>query len=76
MDYNRINMYNRLRDHFIPSSLLDDIFRSENDIKTLEKAYDSLVKDGLSEDHAAKEIADLVFKETGIDPDYGFDEEE
>ena len=47
-----------------------------NDIKTLEKAYDSLVKDGLSEDHAAKEIADLVFKETGIDPDYGFDEEE
>ena len=25
---------------------------------------------------AAKEIADLVFKETGIDPDYGFDEEE
>ena len=76
MDYNRINMYNRLRDHFIPSSLLDDIFRSENDIKTLEKAYDFLVKDGLSEDHAAKEIADLVFKETGIDPDYGFDEEE
>tara|TARA_B100000123_G_C25440934_1_gene301650 strand:- start:203 stop:433 length:231 start_codon:yes stop_codon:yes gene_type:complete len=76
MDYKRINMYNRLRDHFLPSSLLDDIFRSENDIKTLEKAYDSLVKDGLSEDHAAKEIADLVFKETGIDPDYGFDEEE
>ena len=76
MDYKRINMYNRLRDHFIPSSLLDDIFRSENDIKTLEKAYDSLVKDGLSEDHAAKEIADLVFKETGIDPVYGFDEEE
>ena len=69
-------MYNRLRDHFIPSSLLDDIFRSENDIKTLEKAYDSLIKDGLSEDHAAKEIANLVFKETGIDPDYGFDEEE
>ena len=69
-------MYNRLRDHFIPSSVLDDIFRSENDIKTLEKAYDSLVKDGLSEDHAAKEIADLVFKETGINPDYGFDEEE
>ena len=49
---------------------------AENDIKTLEKAYDSLVKDGFSEDHAAKEIADLVFKETGIDPDYGFDEEE
>ena len=69
-------MYNRLRDHFVPFSVLDDIFRSESDFKTLEKAYDSLVIDGFSEDSAAKEIADLVFKETGIDPDYGFDEEE
>jgi len=76
MDIKKINMYNRLRDHFVPSSVLDDIFESENDIKTLEAAYDSLVKDGFSEDSAAKEIADLVFKETGIDPDYGFDEEE
>ena len=76
MDYEKINMYNRLRDYFVPSSILDDIFRSENDIKTLETAYNSLVKDGFSEDSAAKKIADLVFKETGIDPDYGFDEEE
>ena len=76
MDYKKINMYNRLRDYFVPSSVLDDIFGSENDIKTLETAYDSLVKGGFSEDDAAKEIANLVFKETGIDPDYGFDEEE
>ena len=76
MDYKKINMYNRLRDYFVPSSVLDDIFRSQSDIKTLEAAYDSLVKDGFTEDSAAKEIADLVFKETGIDPDYGFEEEE
>ena len=76
MDYKKVNMYNRLRDHFVPSSVLDDIFRNEVDIKTLKTAYDSLVKDGFSQDDAAKEIADLVFKETGIDPDYGFDEEE
>tara|TARA_B100000900_G_C19951034_1_gene461683 strand:+ start:55 stop:264 length:210 start_codon:yes stop_codon:yes gene_type:complete len=69
-------MYNRLRDHFVPSSILDDIFGSESDIKTLEVAFDSLVENGFSEDSAAKEIAGLVFKETGIDPDYGFDEEE
>ena len=69
-------MYNRLRAHFVPLSVLDDIFESENDVNTLETAYDSLVEDGFSEDSAAKEIADLVFKETGIDPDYGFDEEE
>ena len=76
MDYKKINMYNRLRDHFVPSSVLDDIFKNQNDIKTLAAAYDSLVKDGFTEDSAAKEIADLVFKETGIDPDYGFIEEE
>ena len=76
MDIKKINMYNRLRDHFVPSSVLDDIFESENDVNTLETAYDSLVEDGFSEDSAAKEIADLVFKETGIDPDYGFEEEE
>ena len=76
MDFKKINMYNRLRDHFVPSSVLDDIFRNANDIKTLETAYDSLVIDGFSEDSAAKEIADLIFEETGIDPDYGFDEEE
>ena len=76
MDYKKINMYNRLRDHFVPSSVLDDIFGRQNDIKTLEAAYDSLVKDGFTEDSAAKEIADLVFKETGIDPDYGLEEEE
>ena len=76
MDFKKVNMYNRLRDHFVPSSVLDDIFRNEVDFKTLATAYDSLVKDGFSEDHAAKEIADLVFKETGIDPVYCFDEEE
>lgn len=76
MDLKKINLYNRLRDHFVPSMVLDDIFRSESDIKTLETAYDSLVIDGFSDDNAAKEIADLIFKETGIDPDYGFDEEE
>tara|TARA_B100000073_G_C23633309_1_gene533469 strand:- start:694 stop:924 length:231 start_codon:yes stop_codon:yes gene_type:complete len=76
VDYKKFNIYNRLRDHFVPSFVLDDIFRNKNDIKTLEAAYNSLLKDGFSEDNAAKEIADLVFKETGIDPDYGFDEEE
>ena len=76
MDYKKIDMYNRLRDHFVPSPVLDDIFESDNDIETLEAAYASLIRDGFSADGAAKEIANLVFKETGIDPDYGFDEEE
>ena len=76
MDYKRITMYNRLRDYFIPSAVLDEIFQNHEDITTLESAYDSLIQDGFSEDGAAEKIAKLVFEETGIEPDYGLDEEE
>ena len=75
MDIDRMNIYTRLRDHFIPSAVLDEIFRKEEDITTLESAFKALIDDGYSEDNAAKKIAELVFKETGIDPDYGFEEE-
>ena len=56
MDYEKINMYNRLRDYFVPSSVLDEIFRNENDIKILKEAYDALLKDGFYEDGAAEKI--------------------
>ena len=75
MDIDRMNIYTRLRDHFIPSAVLDEIFRKEEDIATLESAFKALIDDGYSEDNAAKKIAELVFKETGIAPDYGFEEE-
>ena len=76
MDYKRITMYNRLRDYFIPAAVLDEIFQNQEDITTLENAYDVLINDGLSEDGAAEQIAKLVFEETGIEPDHGLDEEE
>ena len=44
-------------------------------IETLESAFNSLIVDGHTEDSAAKKISKLVFKETGIDPDYGLEEE-
>lgn len=75
MDIDRLNIYNRLRDHFIPSPVLDEIFRKDKDIQTLETAFNALLEDGFSEDSAAQKIAELVFKETGIDPDYGLEEE-
>ena len=75
MDIDRINIYTRLRDHFIPSTILDEIFNNEDDIQTLEKAFKSLLNDGFTHDNAAAEIAKLVFKETGIEPDYGLEEE-
>ncbi len=76
MDLPRINMYERLRDFFVPSAVLDDIFSKEDDIIVLENAWSSLLSDGLSEDETAQKIAELVFKETGIDPDQGLEEEE
>ena len=75
MDIDRMNTYTRLRDHFIPSAVLDEIFRKEEDITTLESAFKALIDDGYTEDTATKKIAELVFKETGIDPDYGLEEE-
>ena len=75
MDIDRMNIYTRLRDHFIPSAVLDEIFRKEEDIAILESAFKALTDDGYTEDNAAKKIAELVFKETGIDPDYGLEEE-
>ena len=65
MDLPRINMYERLRDFFVPSAVLDDIFSKEDDIIILEDAWRSLLGDGLSEDETAQKIAELVFKETG-----------
>ena len=76
MDLPRINMYERLRDFFVPSAVLDGIFSKEDDIIILEGAWSSLLGDGLSEDETAQKIAELVFKETEIDPDQGLEEEE
>ena len=76
MDLPRINMYERLRDFFVPSAVLDDIFSKEDDIIILEDAWRSLLGDGLSEDKTAQKIADLVFKETEIEPGQGLEEEE
>ena len=76
MDLPRINMYERLRDFFVPSAVLDDIFSKEDDIIILENAWRSLLGDGLSEDETAQKIAELVFKETEIEPGQGLEEEE
>ena len=69
-------MYERLRDFFVPSAVLDGIFSKEDDIIILEDAWRALLGDGLSEDETAQKIAELLFKETGIDPDQGLEEEE
>ena len=75
MDLERLNIYKRLRDFKVPSTVLDNIFSEENDIKILENAFRALVEDGFKEDDAAKEISKMIFKELNLSvEDYSDDE--
>ena len=75
MDVERLNIYKRLRDFKIPSTVLDNIFSEENDVRILENAFRSLVEDGFKEDDAAKEISKMIFKELDFSvEDYSDDE--
>ena len=69
MDVQRLNIYKRLRDFKVPSTVLDNIFSEENDIKILENAFRALVEDGFKEDDAAKEISKMIFKELDLSVD-------
>ena len=66
MDLERLNIYKRLRDFKVPSTVLDNIFSEEDDIKILENAFKALVKDGFKEDDAAKEISKMISKELNL----------
>ena len=75
MDVQRLNIYERLRDFKVPSSILDDIFSNEEDISVLEGAFSALLDDGFNEDKAAEEISKMIFKELDIDTDQSFTDE-
>ena len=75
MDVKRLNIYERLRDFKVPSTVLDDIFSNEEDLSVLEDAFSALIDNGFSEDNAAEEISKMIFKELDIDPDQSFTDE-
>ena len=75
MDVERLNIYKRLRDFKVPSTVLDNIFSEENDIKILENAFRALVEDGFKEDDAAKEISKIIFKELDLSMENYLDDE-
>ncbi len=75
MDVTRLNIYKRLRDFKVPSSVLDEIFSNDKDLKILEDAFSALVDDGFSEDESAENISKMILKELDIDPDQSFTEE-
>ena len=67
MDVVRLNMYQRLRDFKVPTSVLDSIFSDVKDLAVLEDAFNALLNDGYREDEAAEEISEMIFKELNID---------
>ena len=75
MDVTRLNIYKRLRDFKVPSSVLDDIFSNDEDLKILEDAFSALIDDGFSEDESAENISKMIFKELDIDLDQSLTEE-
>ena len=75
MDVERLNIYKRLRDFKVPSTVLDNIFSEENDIKILENAFRALVEDGFNKDDAAKEISKMIFKELDLSMEDYLDDE-
>ena len=75
MDVERLNIYKRLRDFKVPSTVLDNIFSEENDIKILENAFIALLEDVFKEDDAAKEISKIIFKELDLSVDDYSDDE-
>ena len=75
MDVQRLNIYERLRDFKVPSTVLDSIFSDEKDLNILEEAFNALLNDGFREDEAAEEISMMIFKELNIDPDQSMTEE-
>ena len=75
MDVQRLNIYERLRDFKVPSTVLDSIYSDEKDLNILEEAFNALLNDGFREDEAAEEISKMIFKELNIDPDQSMTEE-
>ena len=75
MNANRLNVYNRLRDFGVPSTVLDNIFKDDSDAQVLINAFEALLEDGHSEDESAKEISEMIFKELDIVPDQSIEVE-
>tara|TARA_Y100001958_G_C20708250_1_gene211110 strand:- start:168 stop:398 length:231 start_codon:yes stop_codon:yes gene_type:complete len=75
MKIERLNIYERLRDFKVPSSILDSIFSDESDTAILINAFKALVDDGFKEDQAAEKISEMIFKELKINPNQSIEDE-
>ena len=67
MEIEKLNIYNRLRDFNVPTSILDDIFANEQDLDVLIRGWHNLQESGYKDDEIANKISELIFKEIGFD---------
>ena len=67
MEIEKLNIYKRLRDFNVPTSILDDIFSDEQDLDVLIRGWHNLQESGLKDDDIANKISELIFKEIGFD---------
>ena len=63
MNDEKSNLYKRLLEFEVPATVLDKTFSSEDDSNELIDVFKSLIKDGFTEDEAAKEISKIMLKE-------------
>ena len=67
MELKNLNIYQRLRDFSVPYTLLDSIFSNEDEIATLQKAWEELCELGHNSDEIAQLIARTIIEELDDD---------
>ena len=67
MKASNLNIYQRLRDFNVPSTVLDEIFSNNKDLKTLLKSWNELKDQKLKDDQIAEAISKIIIKELGDD---------
>jgi hypothetical protein len=67
MKASNLNIYQRLRDFNVPSTVLDEIFSNDKDLKTLLKSWDELKDQKLKDDQIAEAISKIIIIELGDD---------
>ena len=67
MELKNLNIYQRLRDFSVPNTVLDSIFSNEDEVATLQKAWEELGKLGHNSDEIAQSIARTIIEELDDD---------
>ena len=58
-------MFQGLRDFNVPAVVLDEIFSSKKDLKTMEKSWEELKSKGMKDDEIAEAISKIIIDELG-----------